>query len=58
MLRFILNVKVYGLIKDLLRMYWAMGIYMFIALVDKVWGHEHGLIMIYIKRGQNVYKLK
>ena len=47
-----LNVKVCGLIKGLLRMYEVMGLYMFIALVDKDCGHEQGLIMMNMQRSK------
>ena len=49
MLRYELNAMVCGLMKGLLRMYGVMGIHMLIALVDKYWGHELGLIMMYVK---------
>ena len=40
MLRYELRAKVCGLIKDLLRMYGVMEIYMFIALLDNDWDHK------------------
>ena len=56
--RYILNFKVCGLMKSLLRIYWVIGLHMFISLLDKDWGHQQGIIMMDEKRSRNIYKLK
>ena len=35
-----------------------MGLHMFIALVDKYWVHEQGLILMDVKGSKNIYNLK
>ena len=52
LLMYELNVKVCGLMKGLLRMYEVMGLFMYIALVDKDWGHEQGIIMMNMQRSK------
>ena len=44
-----LNDKVCGVMKVLLSICGVMGIHMYIALVGKDWGHEQGLIMMYVR---------
>ncbi len=49
LLRYELNFKVCGVMNGLLRMYGVVGFHMLIELVDKYWGHQQGLIIMYIK---------
>ena len=58
LLMYELNVKVCGLMKGLLRIYGVMGLHLFIALVEKDWGHEQGLMMMVVKRSKNISNLK
>ena len=43
------NDKVCDLKMGLLSMYGFMGIQKYIAQVDKDWGHEQGVIVMYVK---------
>ena len=52
------NSKVCGLMNGLLRIYGVIGIHMVLALVDKDWDHQHGFIMWYMKRSDNMYDEK
>ena len=48
MLIYDLDVKACGLMIGLLSVCEVMGLYMYIALVDSDWGHELGLIRLYL----------
>ena len=58
LLRYELNVKICDFMKGLLRMYGFMWLHIFISLVNKDWYHEQGLIMMDVKRSNNMYNLK